>query len=163
SFGQKQKLAKKQALPKLLLGMDYIAIDNDSPAVNAGQNAIMFKIGFSIPINRQKNKARLKEAVLQQQMVSYNIVEKTNRLKSILEEAFKNYDDAMNHINLYKTQINLSKRALQILKTAYENNARNFEEVLRMNQQLLDYTVQLQKSRSDKQIAIAFINYLMGK
>ena len=52
---------------------------------------------------------------------------------------------------------------MNILETEYENSGKNFEEVLRMERQLLRYKLELEKARADKSAAVAFINYLMGR
>ena len=40
---------------------------------------------------------------------------------------------------------------------------KNFEEILRMERKVLKFNLELEKARADKQAAISFINYLMGK
>ena len=47
---------------------------------------------------------------------------------------------------------------MNILQTEYETSGKNFEELLRMELQLLKYKLELEKARSDKDAAIAFIN-----
>jgi cobalt-zinc-cadmium efflux system outer membrane protein len=45
----------------------------------------------------------------------------------------------------------------------YSTAGTNFEEVLRMDRQLLNYKLDLEKARVDQNTFVAKINYLAGK
>jgi cobalt-zinc-cadmium efflux system outer membrane protein len=83
-------------------------------------------------------------------------------LETILELYWKDYLDSDRRIDLYITQQNLAEQSLKLLETEYATGNKNFEEILRMERKLLNYGLELEKGRSDKQAAISFINYLMG-
>ena len=105
----------------------------------------------------------VREAVLMQESTESGKLDKINVLETTFEKANKDYKDADRRIPLYLGQSDKATAALNILKTAYESDGKNFEEVLRMERQLLKYKLELEKARSDKDAAIAFIYYLMGK
>ena len=90
-------------------------------------------------------------------------MDKINVLETTFANANKDYKDADRRIPLFRGQSDRAGKALRILQTAYESDGKNFEEVLRMERMLLKYKLELEKARSDKQAAIAFINYLAGK
>ena len=52
---------------------------------------------------------------------------------------------------------------LDILIVSYSTNAKDFEEVLRIERQLLKYELAYQKALTDKNAAVAFMDYLIGK
>lgn len=168
SYQSKEALAKKNGMPNISVGVDYIMIgtsDNDmvDPALN-GQDAILFpKIGITIPLYRKKYTAMAKEAVLMQEAFENKKIAKTNSLESVFEKVYKEYEDANRRIDLYKKQEILAERAIQMLETEYSTHGKDFEELLRMEKRLLRYSLELEKARSDKQASIAFINYLIGK
>jgi len=167
SFQSKEKLAKKNGLPSISIGIDYIAIGRtDNAMINAGQNgndAILFpKIGITIPLYRKKYTAMVKEAVFMQQATENKKTDKINRLEFVFEKTYSEYLDADRRIALFQKQLQLAKKAISILESEYASNGKNFEEILRMEKRVLKYSLELEKSRADKQASIAFINYLIG-
>ena len=166
---EKQELAaKKEGKPKLMLGFDYMIIGKSSNPMTAssesGKDAIVFPmVGITVPLYRQKYTSMVREAVLMQESTESGKLDKINVLETTFEKANKDYKDADRRIPLYLGQSDKATAALNILKTAYESDGKNFEEVLRMERQLLKYKLELEKARSDKDAAIAFIYYLMGK
>ncbi len=105
----------------------------------------------------------VKEAVLLQQVVSYMKENKINVLKTLFENINKDYNDASRRKILYTHQTGLAKRALQLLETEYATNNKNFEEILRMQCKVLLYALELEKARTDKNAAVSFTRYLMGR
>ena len=167
SFQSKEKLAKKNGLPNISIGIDYIAIGvSDNAMTDASQNgkdAILFpKIGITIPLYRKKYTAMVKEAVFMQQATEDKKTDKINKLESIFEKGYSEYLDADRRIVLFQKQLQLAVKAISILESEYATNGRNFEEILRMEKRVLKYSLELEKARADKQASIAFINYLMG-
>jgi outer membrane protein TolC len=167
SFQSKEKLAKKNGLPNISIGIDYIAIGvSDKAMTDASQNgkdAILFpKIGITIPLYRKKYTAMVKEAVFMQQATENKKTDKINTLESVFEKGYSEYLDADRRIVLFQKQLQLAVKAISILESEYATNGRNFEEILRMEKRVLKYSLELEKARADKQASIAFINYLMG-
>jgi len=162
SFVYNEHLSKKQGLPNIILGVDYTSIGNTGTSPDAGKDALMAKVGITIPLYRKKYSAMVNEAVIQQQVIENKKEEKINVLESLLEKVYSEYTDANRRIVLYKKQSKLAKRAIKLLENEYANNGKNFEEILRMDKSVLKYSLELEKARADKQAAIAFINYLMG-
>ena len=63
----------------------------------------------------------------------------------------------------FSDQLDLAYKAIRILETEYTTGNKNFEEILRMERKVLKYHLEKEKSIADKQAAISFLNYLMGK
>jgi outer membrane protein, heavy metal efflux system len=167
SFQNKEKLAKKNGLPKISTGIDYIAIGaSDDPMANINQNgkdAIFFpKIGITIPLFRKKYTAMVKEAVFMKKATENKKADKINKLESIFEKGYGEYLDADRRIDLFQRQLQLAEKAINILEAEYAVNGKNFEEILRMEKRVLKYSLELEKARVNKQVSIAFINYLIG-
>ncbi len=162
SFAHKEYLAKKQAMPNILLGADYTSIGKSGSSPNAGQDALMFKVGISLPLYRKKYKAMVNETVFLQEVAQNKKQDKINVLETLSEKAYTEYSDAQRRINLYKKQSKLAKRMSKLLENEYANSGKKFEEVLRIERKTLNYAIALEKAKADKQASIAFINYLMG-
>ena len=168
SFVSKENASRKSGLPNFSIGVDYIFIGkSENPALEAsqsGKDAVLFpKIGLTIPLYRKKYNAMVNEAVYLQKSVTEQKVEKKNVLETLFEKTNKNYNDAGRRLELNKRQSILALQAMQILQTEYSTQNKNFEEILRMERRLLKYTLELEKARADKNAAIAFMEYLMGK
>jgi hypothetical protein len=103
------------------------------------------------------------EVVFLQESKDFEKTDKMNLLETILEKVWKEYLDADRRIRLYISQLELADLSMKLLETEYATGNKNFEEILRMERRVLKYGLELERARSDKQAAISFINYLMGK
>jgi hypothetical protein len=85
-----------------------------------------------------------------------------NTLSTVLSNSDKEFNDGERRIYLNKKQSEIAKKVLDVLITSYSTNSKDFEEVLRIERQLLGYRLAYQKAITDKNAAVAFINYLLG-
>ena len=157
--------AYKQGLPKLGVGLDYVLVDErtDMDLPDNGRNVLMPMISVSIPIFRSKYKASVKESQLMQESYSLQREEYVNVLTSGYEMAWFEIQQQQELLMLYDQQIQELNQALNLLFTAYANSGQEFEEVLRMQQQLLKYAKMKATAEIQYQIAIAKLNYLTAK
>jgi cobalt-zinc-cadmium efflux system outer membrane protein len=168
SYAKQELAARKAGNPNIMVGLDYVITGKGSGTMatvaDAGKDAIVFPmVGISIPLYRQKYTAMVKESVMMQESAKSGIEDKINLLETMYEKADRDYRDAGRRILLFNGQTNKADKALGILQTAYETDGKNFEEVMRMERQLLKYELEREKARADKDAAVAFIYYLMGK
>ncbi len=163
SFKSKEELAQKNGSPNIILGVDYINIGKVSGVDNSGKDALLFKVGITLPFYRKKYSSLVNEALYLQKSTQNQKEEKINALETLFERVYSEYADANRRITLYEKQSELASKAIRILESEYSSNGKNFEEILRMERNLLKYSLEIEKARADKQAAIAFFNYLMGK
>lgn len=104
----------------------------------------------------------VREAVLMQEATEYKKVNKVNVLETTFANVQKEFNDAERRIPFYRKQYERAVKTMNILETDYATSGRNFEEILRVERQLLNYRLELEKARADKRAAIAFVGYLMG-
>ena len=88
---------------------------------------------------------------------------KEDRLNTGLEKVWRDYLDASRRIGLYLHLKDLANQSLDLLVTRYTTAGTDFEEILRMDRQLLRYELELEKARADQNTQVAYINYLTGK
>ncbi|GAA0893523.1 hypothetical protein GCM10009122_32020 [Fulvivirga kasyanovii] len=165
-----EEVAYKQGLPKFGVGLDYVMVgertdlasDMAAPQDN-GKNALMPMVSVSIPIFRSKYKAAVKEAKLMQESYTLQKEDYANTLTSGYEMAWFEIQQQLELLSLYDQQIQESNQALNLLFTAYGNSGKEFEEVLRMQQQLLKYEKMKATAETQYQIALARLNYLTAK
>lgn len=161
-FEYQQISAKKMGSPNFSIGIDYILVGKTSNDVS-GKDAILFpKIGISIPIYRKKYTAMVKEAVFLQEAAQNKKADKINILETVYEQANADFLDAERRIELHIKQSNIAEKAMRILESEYATDGKNFEEILRMERQVLKHKLHLEKSRTDLNASVAFIAYLMG-
>ena len=88
--------------------------------------------------------------------------DKRNTLNTVFESTYKEYSDSERRISLNQKQSEIAKKVLDVLITSYSTNSKDFEEVLRIERQLLGYKLEQQKAIVDKNASVAFVNYLLG-
>ncbi|MBN1649720.1 MAG: TolC family protein [Bacteroidales bacterium] len=159
----KQDIASSMGKPSFNIGLDYTVVGKGENKL-AGTDAIVFPmVGISIPLYRNKYKAMVQEVVYQAAAKENQKIDKSNMLETLFEKSWKDYQDANRRTLLYTSQLKLAQKSVRLLETEYATANKNFEEILRMERKILKFNLELEKARADKQAAIAFINYLMGK
>ena len=157
--------ATKQGMPKIGVGLDYVIVGQrtDMSVPDNGQDVLMPMVTMSLPIFRGKYKAAQKEAQLMQESYALQKEDAVNRLTSTYEMIWFEIQKQLDQIILYEDQIITSQQSLNLLFTAYGNSGKDFEEVLRMQQQILKYQKMKATALSDYNIAIAELDYITAK
>jgi len=160
-----EKSASKERLPQFSVGLEYAVTGKGNSTVNnAGQDAFVFPmVGITIPLYQKKYKAKVQEVVYLHEAKNFEKLNKENTLTVLFESVWNDYLDAGRRLELYRTQTGLAQKSLSILESNYTTNNMNFEELLRMERKLLKYDLELQKAAVDKEVAVAFIQYLKGR
>jgi outer membrane protein TolC len=159
----KRDVAKHSGNPSFKVGLDYTFIGKGESQL-AGKDAFIFpSVGLTIPLYRNKYKAKVKEVLYLEAVKSFEKDHKSNMLETLFESGWKDYADANRRIKLFETQYDLAMKSIRILETDYATGNKNFEEILRMERKVLKYHLEKEKAIADKQAAISFLNYLMGK
>ncbi|WP_435623432.1 TolC family protein [Flagellimonas sp.] len=165
AFVNQEVVAKKEGMPKFNVGLSYTIVGENplSTAADNGEDAFLFpSVGISIPLYRKKYRAMVKEAQYLQEGEMLKKEDKKNSLNTIYENTSKDFNDGDRRIALNKRQSEIAKKVLDILITSYSTDSKDFEEVLRIERQLLQYELAYQKALTDKNAAVAFIYYLLG-
>jgi outer membrane protein TolC len=159
-----EKVAGKQAYPDLKLGVQYINTGERAAeeVPDNGQDAFMPNVSISIPINQQAYQAEQQEAAYRKDAAARQEEAMRNKFMTRLEEAYETYRDAQRRVQLYQEQVSRAQQALDILMTNYSSGD-DFEELLRMQQQRLDYELALAQARVDQNQSVARIRYLTGQ
>jgi len=157
-----EQVAKKAAYPQFGVGVDYAFIGErtDVNIPDNGQDAFMPMVSMRIPIFRKKYKAAIKEAELGQESIQYQKEAVKNRLISNYEQVAFQLRKAEDLIQLYDSQIKKSNQLIQLLYSSYSNSVEDFEEVLRMQQQLLKYEMAKVTALKNHKMSLAEIEYL---
>lgn len=159
----KREMNKKMGFPMIGLGLQYSIFQQRPGSMMKAQNMIMPMVSISLPIWRGKYDGAIKEAELLHRSTGLRKEETSNQLMVSYEEALKDFKDAERRSDLYQQQAQLAQQVLDILLVQYTTAGSDFEEVLRMQQQLLDYRLRGLDAVVDQNIAAAMLERLMGR
>jgi len=172
AFLAQREMNKKMGFPMIGLGLQYSIYKTRPPAQDAhgnpinnmeARNMIMPMVTISLPIWRGKYDGAIKEAELLHQSTGLRKEETSNQLMVSYEEALKDFRDAERRNDLYQKQTRLAQQVLDILLVQYTTAGSDFEEVLRIQQQLLDYRLRSLDAVVDQNISAAMLERLMGR
>ena len=151
-----ERAAVKQGLPKIGLGLDYLLVAE-------GVDMVMPMVMLSIPIFRGKYKAARQEARLMQENYRLQQEALRNQLTSEYESLKFTINRQQQLVQLYEQQIRETQQALNLLFSAYSTSGKDFEEVLRMEQQLLSYQRMKVAALVQLHVAVEKMNYLTAR
>jgi len=156
-----EKLAVKQGMPELGIGLDYVIVGERSGMdfTGNGKDILMPMVSLSIPVIRKKYKAAVKEAVLMQENYKLQKMDVLNSLKEKYESARFEMNQRKALIVLYKKQARESEQVLNLLFSSYSNSGKAFEEVLLVQQQLLKFAKQEVEATAMYYTALANLRY----
>lgn len=162
AYEAQKKMARLEGRPMLGAGVNYVPFsprtENGMPM--GGNDMVMPMLRLTIPIYRKKYNALQKEAELKQLAVQQRRENTVNQLTTRWSTALRDLDDATRRTKLYREQTDLARQTLNLLMTSYATDGRDFEEVLRVQQQLLDYQLKLITSIVDQHVTIAMLENL---
>ena len=153
-------------LPSFTVGGSYtsIAERTDMEMDNNGQDAILFpQVGIRLPLYRKKYRAMEKQALLQQEATQLAQESTQDQLLTELEQLYRNYQNAQRRVVLNRRLADLADRTLGLLQTEFTTGEADFEEIIRLQQQLLNYQLEEAQARIEQNNYVYSIEYLMGK
>lgn len=160
-----EELSRKQGLPKFGIGLDYVFVGErpDMMVPDNGKNAIMPMITMTVPIYRRKYDAATREIQFRQEAISNYRTNAENNLISSYEKAWNEMEKSRQLIELYTQQISNTKQAITLLEATYSNAGVDFEEILRMQQEMLKYQIASATATKAFYISLAQLDYLTAK
>ena len=161
----KLTIVSRMGYPMVGLGLNYSVIqkrDGKTSMMN-GNDMIMPMVSLTLPIYRKKYKSMRHEAELLRDAAKLSAENARNDLSVNFQETMQNLNDAGRRVKLYTDQAMLADKSLHLLITSFSANGTDFEEVLRMEQQLLDYQFKKVEAVIDKNTAIGRLVYLTGR
>lgn len=162
AYMAEEELARKEGSPMFMLGAEYLVMDErmDREVMNNGRNMIMPMVSVSLPIYRRKYRSATEGAQALQR--SYEALRRSteNDLRTAYERAWFDVERSRRMVMLYDRQVKLVDRSLDLLLSAYSNTGQEFEELLRMQQQLLNYRTMRLTALREHLAAVAELDYI---
>lgn len=160
---QNKRVQELKGKPTIGAGLDYVMITKRKDVTDLsrnGRDVLMPKVSVKIPLYKSKNAARVKQVEYEQLAIANQAQSIENQLLAQLEKGFTDYQIAQRQAELYHQQLALAQQTLDLIITTYSVDGRNFEEVLRIQKEIVAYKVALVKTAHTMQTAVAFIESL---
>ena len=145
--------------PQFGVGMDYILVNPRTDAIpqHNGRDIVQLRASVSIPIYRKKFDAKKAEETLLIDALELKKTDLLGRFEAIIEKAYSDYDAARLRNELYGRQRELAQSAINVLESEYATKGNNFDELLRMEKELLDYDLKTLKAVVQSHVALSNI------
>ena len=163
--GQAQQvMANKMGKPMVGVGANYMLIEKraGNPSMMNGKDMIMPMVSVSIPFFSKKYKSMEREAGFKIEASEKSYRNTLNELEVSFLESIQQFKDAGRRFALYQSQAKLARTSVRLLITAFSASNSDFEEVLRMQTQLLDYGLKELAALSERNTIGAQLEYLTG-
>ena len=160
----KLDMVTRMGYPMIGLGLNYMIIqkrEGNTEMMN-GNDMAMPMVSLTLPIYRKKYKAMRHEAEFMRDAATKSAEDVTNNLRVTFQQTIENLNDAGRREKLYTEQAVLSGKSVQLLISSFSSGGSDFVEVLRMQQQLLEYQFKQVEAVVDKNTSIARLVYLTG-
>ena len=141
--------------PTFGVGLDYIMVNKrtDAELSRNGRDIIQLRASVKIPLYRKKYEAKEREENLKIAALTDKKTDLLNRFMETIEKAYTDYEMAQLKMNLYQQQIEITKAVINILETNYSVKGSNFDELLRLEKELIDYDLKILKAIVQSHIA----------
>jgi outer membrane protein TolC len=164
SIEAKRKMVSLTGFPMVGLGLNYSVIGKTkipmgTPAMN-GMDMIMPMVTVTLPVYRKKHNAMVEEADLLKTAAMQNYQATSNALQNEYYQAVQLYEDAQRRIRLYDNQYQLASKSLDLILKSFSVSTSALTDVLRIQQQTLEYESKHVEAIVDYNIAIAWLRRL---
>ncbi|WP_160111254.1 TolC family protein [Algoriphagus boritolerans] len=162
AYEQQAKMAKFDGRPMLGAGVNYMPFKPrmEDGMMMGGENMVMPMVTMTLPIYRKKTNAKIRESEYLKEAASLSRQKTENLLTMEWANAFRDWEDAERKIELYTEQVKLVDQTINLLLTAFSSNGRDFTEVLRAQQLLLDYQLKRINAINQQYQSLAMLEML---
>lgn len=164
SLEARKRMVTKMGYPMIGLGLNYSVINKNEMSTSAmnGKDMVMPMVTMTLPIYRKKYKAMQTEADLLKTATEQNYTASANSLKTEYYRAVQLYQDAQRRVVLYGSQSLLAGKSLDIMMKSFAVSGSGLTDILRVQQQTLDYDYKQVEAVADFNTAIALLKRLMA-
>lgn len=159
-----EELAQLKSKPNFGVGLDYALISKRKGVELAqnGKDVLMPMISLSLPIFKRKNEAYVKESQYKQLALTEKKEGISNNLWSGYYSAEFEIEKAVELYQHYHNQILKNNQITNLLYTAYANSGRDFEEILRLQQETLKYEMTMATLTKKYHLALAKVDFILA-
>jgi len=160
----RKNMVIRMGYPMVGLGVNYSLIGRNEMSASSmnGMDMIMPMVSVILPVYRKKYRAMQTEADLLRTAASKNYQSIANSLQTEYYQAVQMYEDAQRRVKLYESQYQLASRSLDLIMKSFSASTSTLTDVLRVQQQTLDYELKQVEAVADLNTAVAWLNRLMA-
>lgn len=148
-------LNENDGKPSFGVGLDYIMVNQRSDAnlINNGRDILQLRASVKIPLYREKYNAKRAEENLKIEALENKKADILSLFNATIEKAYADHQTAQLKMELYERQIEITQAAINILESEYSTKGNNFDELLRLEKELIDYDLKMLKAIVQSHIA----------
>jgi len=159
---KQQEFVKKDSQPKIILGLNYTNVQarsNFNDNFN-GHDILMPQVGLSIPIFNKKYKTDIKRLQWQKAQVEEDWQAQRRNLENVLADAKNAFENQTILLLAAEKNERETQRAINISLKAYETGILDYDNILRLQLQKLDFSLKQIEAVKKAMLAKAKIDYL---
>jgi outer membrane protein, heavy metal efflux system len=162
---KERELAKKNYYPDFMLGVTYRDTRESSMPGTMSENDLLEGMaGITLPIQVGKYRAAEREAYFAYQAAVKARAEEEKSLGADLRVAIYEYRDAERKMDLYRNGLlPKAEQALQVVQQEFATGEGQFLDLIDAVRMLLEFQLEYERARVDRQIKIAEIEMLTGQ
>ena len=153
-------LTKYQEKPKIGVGLDYAYIDarNDVDISGNGRDILMPMVSITIPLNKGRFDAIRQEQTILQEAINAQRKEISDIYTAEVEMAYSLIEYANQVAEKYSSLKDITRETLKLMRTEYATEGTRFEELLRLEMDIIDYDLEILKARFERSLALAVLH-----
>lgn len=150
-------LAKRNWIPNVTLGANWIQTGD------GGDDPLLATLSINLPLWYSKNRAERLSATLEQEAQENFLQNQINTAQVLLTKQVVARNDAARREAFYAAElIPPAEQHFELTRTAYENAEADLYELTASEERLLSLRLMLERSRTDRAVAEAEIEKLLG-
>lgn len=155
----KVSLIQYDSKPKIGIGLDYSFIDgrNDVDIPGNGRDVLMPMGSISIPIHKGRYSAIRQEEVIKKQALDRKSEEFHDIYAAEIEIAYSIIEYNNQVVVKYESLKEITNETLKLMRTEYASEGTRFEELLRLEMELIDYDLEILKAGYERRLAMAVL------
>ena len=159
-----EKLIALESKPDFGIGLDYIMTNDrdDAFPTGNGRDAIIPRVGVRIPLSQKPYTARRQAERLRLQQLGSQREAVRNRLLAEAEMAFVQLDQARIAFASADRQEEIIEATLRIATTEYAEGRRAFDELIRLQEQLINLQMERVEAAHDILLGRAQLNKILA-
>ena len=163
-----EKAAGFMRKPMIGVGIQYMPLVKRGSSdlhlePNTGEDMWMPMVTVSVPIWRKKYDAAVEERLLMQLMYADMKKDMQNELAAMYEMTWYELESMALMYELLDRQMQKTQQAIDLVMAAYGNAGQDFEEILRLQQDLFRYRMEKVSAQTAYQLALVKLDFLTGK
>lgn len=165
SYVAQEKFAKKSAMPKIGIGIEYMYLDDFS--MNGmqyeGMNMFMPMLSVSLPVFNKKYKSARKEAQFLQEATALEQQAQKNQFTAAVQQNLAAIESQQERLDLLDYKVQKTQQIFDLSFKEFENSLLSLTQLLNVQQRLLDFQQEKQVAKTALQKAQSQLNYLTYK